>query len=237
MTDRAAVVIFSGGLDSTTALYWAKKEFSRIFAITFHYGQRHSLEIEMAKITARNAGVDEHLIFEVDLSKIGASALTDKNLEVPETKSTEEIARRGIPVTYVPFRNGIFISIAAAYAESKGISDIVGGWNAVDFSGYPDCRPDFLSAMEEALNQGTKLGAEGKRWKIHAPLIKMTKGEIIRLGLSLGADYSYSVSCYRGEEVPCMRCDSCLLRAKGWLEVGEEDHLIKRLKEEGKITE
>ncbi|SMP11269.1 7-cyano-7-deazaguanine synthase [Desulfurobacterium pacificum] len=233
----AAVVIFSGGLDSTTALYWAKKHFDEVYAITFDYGQRHSIEVEMAKITAKNAGVKEHFIFEIDLSKIGGSALTDRSIEVPEAKSVEEVLSRGIPSTYVPFRNGIFISIAAAYAETKGTTDIVGGWNAVDYSGYPDCRPEFLKAMEEALNKGTKIGAEGGKWTIHAPLIHLTKGEIIKLGLSLGADYSYSISCYRGEEIPCMKCDSCILRAKGWLEAGEEDHLIKRLREEGKIQE
>ena len=233
----SAVVILSGGLDSTTALYWAKRKFDSVYAITFNYGQRHSLEVEFAKITAKKAGVKEHLIFDLDLSKIGASALTDLSLEVPSPSSVEEIKERGIPVTYVPFRNGIFISVAAAYAESKGTTNLVGGWNAVDYSGYPDCRPQFLKAMEEALNLGTKLGAEGQKWKIHAPLINLTKGEIIALGLKLGADYSYSISCYRGEEVPCMSCDSCLLRAKGWEEVGEEDHLIKRLKQEGKILE
>jgi len=233
----SAVVIFSGGLDSTTALYWAKKNFDEVYALTFYYGQRHSIEIEMAKITAKNAGVKEHVLFEVDLSKFGASALTDRSIEVPETYSVEEIKERGIPVTYVPFRNGVFISIAAAYAESRNTTNLVGGWNAVDYSGYPDCRPEFLSAMEEALNRGTKLGVEGKKWKIHAPLIKLTKGEIIKLGLSLGADYAYSISCYRGTEVPCGKCDSCVLRAKGWMEAGEEDHLIKRLKREGKIME
>lgn len=233
----SAVVIFSGGLDSTTALYWAKKNFDEVYAITFYYGQRHSIEIEMAKITAKNAGVKEHVLFDVDLSNFGASALTDRSIEVPETYSVEEIKERGIPVTYVPFRNGVFISIAAAYAESRNTTNLVGGWNAVDYSGYPDCRPEFLSAMEEALNRGTKLGAEGKKWKIHAPLIKLTKGEIIKLGLSFGADYAYSVSCYRGTEVPCGKCDSCVLRAKGWIEAGEEDHLIKRLKREGKIME
>jgi len=233
----SAVVILSGGLDSTTALYWAKRHFREIRAITFAYGQRHALEVEMAKITAKRAGVSEHLIYEIDLSKIGASALTDSSLDIPEPKSVEEIKERGIPITYVPFRNGIFISIAAAYAESRGTTHLVGGWNAVDYSGYPDCRPEFLRAMEEALNLGTKLGAEGKSWKIHAPLINLTKGEIIKLGLELGADYSYSISCYRGGEVPCGKCDSCLLRAKGWEEVGEEDHLIARLKREGRVEE
>lgn len=234
---ESAVVIFSGGLDSTTVLYWAKKNFEKVYAITFYYGQRHSIEVEMAKKTAERAGVDEHVVFKVDLSAFGASALTDRKIKVPETKSIEEIKERGIPVTYVPFRNGVFISIAAAFAESRNTTNLVGGWNVVDYSGYPDCRPEFLSAMEEALNRGTKLGSEGRKWKIHAPLINLTKGEIIKLGLSLGADYSYSISCYRGKEVPCMRCDSCILRAKGWEEVGEEDHLIKRLKEEGKIVE
>jgi len=234
---ESSVVILSGGLDSTTALYWAKKHFKKVYAITFDYGQRHSLEVEMAKLIAQRAGVKEHLIFPIDLSKIGASALTDLSIDVPEPESVEDILEGGIPATYVPFRNGIFISVAAAYAESKGTTHLVGGWNAVDYSGYPDCRPEFLKAMERALELGTKLGAEGQKWYIHAPLINLTKGEIIKLGLELGADYSYSISCYRGGEIPCGRCDSCLLRAKGWAEVGEEDHLIKRLKEEGKIVE
>ncbi len=233
----SAVVIFSGGLDSTTALYWAKRNFEKVYAITFFYGQRHSVEVDMARITAENAGVDEHVVFEVDLSRFGGSALTSEQIEVPETASVEEIEQRGIPVTYVPFRNGVFISLAASYGETRGATDIVGGWNVVDYSGYPDCRPEFLKAMEEALNLGTKVGVEGKRWRIHAPLIKLGKAEIIKLGISLGADYSYSVSCYRGGEVPCGRCDSCVLRAKGWLEVGKVDHLIERLRREGKITE
>ncbi len=234
---NSAVVIFSGGLDSTTALYWAKRKFDRVYAITFFYGQRHGIEVEMAKITAKNAGVDEHKIFEVDLAQFGGSALTDMKIEVPKTSSLEEIEERGIPVTYVPFRNGIFISLAAAYAETKGCTNVVGGWNAVDYSGYPDCRPEFLKSMESALNKGTKIGVEGKSWRILAPLINLRKSEIIKLGLSIGADYSYSISCYRGGEVPCGECDSCVLRAKGWLEAGAEDHLIKRLKKEGKIRE
>ncbi|OMH40584.1 7-cyano-7-deazaguanine synthase QueC [Desulfurobacterium indicum] len=234
---NSCVVILSGGLDSTTVLYWAKKHFDDVYAITFFYGQRHNIEVEMARKIAENARVKEHKIFEIDLSRIGGSALTDKSIDVPEAHTVEEIKDRGIPITYVPFRNGIFISIAAAYAETKGCTDIAGGWNAVDYSGYPDCRPEFLKSMEETLNRGTKIGVEGVRWHIHAPLINLTKGEIIKLGLSLGADYSYSVSCYRGGEIPCGRCDSCVLRAKGWEEVGEEDHLIRRLKREGKIQE
>ncbi len=228
-----ALVIFSGGIDSTTCLYWARKNFREVYAITFDYGQRHRIEVEFAKITARKAGVKEHKIFRIDLRQIGGSALTD-DIEVPE-RPEEEIEAGGIPATYVPFRNGILISIAAAYAETKGIQHIVGGWNAVDFSGYPDCRPQFIKAMEAAVNTGTKAAVEGKPFRIHAPLINLTKGQIIALGLSLGADYSHSISCYRGEEVPCGRCDSCKLRAKGWREVGIMDHLIERLIREGKL--
>ena len=232
-----ALVIFSGGIDSTTALYWAKSKFKEVYAITFFYSQKHSIEVEMAKITAKNAGVKEHFVFEVNLGAFGGSSLLEGGPEIPETRDVKEIEERGIPSTYVPFRNGVFIALSASFAESRGITNIVGGWNAVDFSGYPDCREEFLKAMENALNLGTKLGVEGKRWKIHAPLINLSKGEIIKLGLELGADYSYSVSCYRGGEVPCMRCDSCILRAKGWEEAGVEDHLIQRLKREGKILE
>jgi 7-cyano-7-deazaguanine synthase len=172
----SAVVIFSGGLDSTTALYWAKRKFDEVYAITFYYGQRHSLEVEMAKITAKNAGVKEHLLFEVDLSKIGASALTDKNIEVPETKSVEEIKERGIPVTYVPFRNGVFISIAAAYAESLGTTHLVGGWNAVDYSGYPDCRKPFIKALEKTLTLSMDY-----KFTIHTPLMNLSKAKTSRI--------------------------------------------------------
>jgi 7-cyano-7-deazaguanine synthase len=233
----SAVVLLSGGIDSTTALYWAKERFTKLYAITFYYAQKHSIEVEMAKITATNAGVEEHIVFNVSLNELCRSALTSPDLEVPETHTVEEIEERGIPPTYVPFRNGVFISLSASYAETVGTTHIVGGWNAVDYSGYPDCRPEFLKAMESALNKGTKAGAEGKRWHIHAPLVNLTKGEIIKLGLSLGADYSYSVSCYRGLEVPCMKCDSCILRAKGWAEAKAQDHLIERLRREGKIPE
>ena len=231
-----ALVIFSGGIDSTTSLYWAKAHFKEVYAITFDYGQRHRIEVEFAKIIAEKAGVMEHKIFSIDLTQIGGSALTDLSIPVPEGRDEEEILSSGIPVTYVPFRNGIFISIAAAYAEAKGITDIVGGWNAVDFSGYPDCRREFLDAMENALNLGTKIGAEkGKPFRIHSPLINLRKHEIIALGLSLGADYSYSISCYKGQEIPCGLCDSCRLREKGWRQLGIMDHLVERLIREGKL--
>ena len=229
---KKGVVIFSGGLDSTTALYWAREHFQEVYALTFFYGQRHALEVEMAKRIARRVGVKEHGFLEVDLTQVGGSALTDPGLEVPLDR---EPTREGIPITYVPFRNGIFLALAAAWAEVRGISHLVGGWNAVDFSGYPDCRKEFLEAMEEAINLGTKAGAQGALFTIHAPLIDLTKAGIIALGLSLGADYSWSLSCYRGGEVPCGRCDSCQLRARGWRELGIMDHLVERLLREGKI--
>ena len=227
-----AVVIFSGGLDSTTALYWAWERFEEVYALTFIYGQRHALEVEMAGRIARRVGVKEHGFLEVDLTQIGGSALTDPALELPLDR---EPTREGIPVTYVPFRNGIFLSLAAAWAEVRGISHLVGGWNAVDFSGYPDCRPQFLEAMERALNLGTKAGVEGTPFTLHAPLIDLTKAGIIALGLSLGADYSWSLSCYQGGEIPCGRCDSCQLRARGWRELGIMDHLLERLLREGRL--
>jgi len=230
------VVIFSGGLDSTTVLYWAKKFFKNVYAITFDYGQRHKIELEMARKIASKVGVKEHKVFKVDLTQIGASALTDINIEVPKTESEKEIFERGIPITYVPFRNGIFLALAAAYAESKGITNVAGGWNQVDFSGYPDCRKEFLENFEKTLNAGTKIAVEGKPWTIYAPLLNLKKEDIIKLGISLGADYSYSISCYRGSEVPCLSCDSCVLRINAFKRLNLEDPLITRLKKEGKLT-
>jgi len=227
------VVVFSGGLDSTTALYWAREVFREVYVLTFFYGQRHALEVEMARKIARRVGVKEHGFLEVDLTQIGGSALTDPALEVPLDR---EPVQEGIPITYVPFRNGIFLSLAAAWAEVRGVSHVVGGWNAVDFSGYPDCREGFLRAMERAINLGTKAGVEGRPFTIHAPLIHLSKAQIISLGLSLGADYSWSLSCYTGREVPCGRCDSCILRARGWRAVGIMDHLLERLMREGKLS-
>ncbi len=231
-----ALVIFSGGLDSTTCLWWARERFEEVHTVTFHYGQRHSLEVKFAGLISKRARAKSHRVLRIDLRQIGGSALTDDAMEIPD-RGEEEIASRSIPSTYVPFRNGILISLAAAYAETLGIQDLVGGWNAVDFSGYPDCRPSFLKAMEKALNEGTKAAMEGRPFRIHAPLINLKKSQIIALGLSLGADYSYSLSCYRGDEVPCGRCDSCRLRAKGWRELGLVDHLIERLTREGKIVD
>jgi 7-cyano-7-deazaguanine synthase len=166
----------------------------------------------------------------LNLDEIGGSALTQKDIPIPQRGSAAEVmGSNGIPITYVPFRNGIFLSIAAAYAEVKGISHLVGGWNSVDYSGYPDCRREFLNVMERAITLGSKAGVEGRPFAIHAPLISLSKTEIIVLGLSLGADYSLTLSCYRGEEPPCETCDSCLLRADGWRRLGFMDQATERM--------
>ena len=229
----SALVLFSGGIDSTTALYWALRRYDRVLPVIFDYGQRHRVEINMARKTARRLRLDPRLI-KVDLRQIGGSALTDEKIKVPAFKQAEEI-KEGLPVTYVPFRNGIFIGLAAALAETIDISHVVCGFNVIDSPNYPDTTGSFVRAMEKAINEGTGARLKGKKLRIIAPFLKMKKSDIIRLGLSLGADYSYSVSCYAGGEIPCGRCSSCLLRARAWQEVGEKDHLLVRLKKEGKI--
>ncbi len=232
-----AIVIYSGGLDSTTCLFWALDEFDEVHTITFDYSQRHSIEIEYSKKTIELAErikgkkVFSHY-FKLDLSQIGGSALTDLSIDVPKKRSDEEISS-GIPITYVPFRNGVFLSITAAMAERHEVYNIIGGWNVLDYSGYPDCRGEFLNTFEKAINLGTKAGAEGKNFKILTPLIKMKKSEIILFGKEHGADYSYSYSCYTGKEIPCGECDSCILRAKGFKEAGLEDDFLVRLRNEG----
>jgi len=229
----SALVLFSGGIDSTTALYWALRRYDRVLPVIFDYGQRHRVEINMARKTARRLGLEPRLI-KVDLRQIGGSALTDEKIKVPAFKQAEEI-KEGLPVTYVPFRNGIFIGLATALAETIDISHVVCGFNVIDSPNYPDTTGSFVRAMEKAINEGTGARLKGKKLRIIAPFLKMKKSDIIRLGLSLGADYSYSVSCYAGGEIPCGRCSSCLLRARAWQEVGEKDHLLVRLKKEGKI--
>ena len=229
----SALVLFSGGIDSTTALYWALRRYARVLPVIFDYGQRHRVEINMARKTARRLGLEPRLI-KVDLRQIGGSALTDEKIKVPAFKQAEEI-KEGLPVTYVPFRNGIFIGLATALAETIDISHVVCGFNVIDSPNYPDTTGGFVRAMEKAINEGTRARLKGKKLRIIAPFLKMKKSDIIRLGLSLGADYSYSVSCYAGGEIPCGRCSSCLLRARAWQEVGEKDHLLVRLKKEGKI--
>ncbi|MBN2198312.1 MAG: 7-cyano-7-deazaguanine synthase QueC [Candidatus Aminicenantes bacterium] len=228
----ACIVLFSGGLDSTTALYWARKSYDRLELLTFDYGQRHRVEIEMARRTASRLGLNP-FVLPVDLSAVGASALTDPSIPVPELDALP--ADGPLPTTtYVPFRNGIFLALAAAWAEAREIRDIVCGFNILDSPDYPDTKPEFVRAMERAVRLGTKVGTRGQALRILAPFIRMKKSDIIRLGLGLGADYSTSVSCYRGNEIPCGRCPACLLRQRAWEEAGRPDPLLARLKKEGK---
>ena len=226
-----SVVLFSGGIDSTTALYWAIQEGENVWALTFDYGQRHAIEIQMAQETAKKLKI-AHDILSIDLRQIKGSSLTDPTRPLPEFHSAEEI-ESDVPSTYVPFRNGIFLSLAAAWAEVQNIRDIVCGFNVIDSPNYPDTTPAFVEAMGAALNSGTKATTKKNAFKIHAPFIHLTKSEIIQKGLSLGADYSHSISCYSGQEIPCRKCSSCLLRQRAWETVGTKDPLLERLEKEG----
>jgi 7-cyano-7-deazaguanine synthase len=224
LTNKKAIVLLSGGLDSTTTLAVALDEGFTIHALSFRYGQRHSVELERARQIASAFGVEKHLILDIDLRAIGGSALTD-DLEVPKDRTGGEIVS-GIPVTYVPARNTIFLSFALAWAEVCNAEDIFIGVNALDYSGYPDCRPEYIEAFERMANLATKAGVEGQqRLKIHTPLVRMTKAEIIKTGLRLGVDYSLTHSCYdpTPDERACGKCDSCLLRLKGFREAGARD--------------
>jgi 7-cyano-7-deazaguanine synthase len=232
-TGKKAVVLFSGGIDSTTALYWARIRYDEVSALSFDYGQRHRVELALARRLTRRLLL-VHRILKVDLRQVGGSALTDTSIKLPEFRNAGGSAP-GIPVTYVPFRNGIFLALAAAWAEAKGIDDIICGFNTIDSPAYPDTGAPFVRAMQGAVDMGTGAVSGGRRIRIAAPFIRKKKSEIIRLGLSLGADYSFSVSCYAGREVPCRRCSSCRLRKKAWEETGTEDHLLARLRKEGKI--
>lgn len=220
---KKAVVLLSGGLDSTTTLAIAKAERYECYCLSFQYGQRQSVELERAKEIAEKMGAAEHLVLRLDLDKIGGSALTD-DIEVPKEREMEEITH-GIPVTYVPGRNTIFLSHAAAWAEVLGASDIFIGINVMDYSGYPDCRPEYLKAFEETVNLGSKAGSEGDRFTIHAPLMQLTKKEIIQRGTELGVDYGMTHSCYDPDELgrACGECDACQLRLKGFHEAGLKD--------------
>jgi 7-cyano-7-deazaguanine synthase len=229
MTTHRAVVLLSGGVDSTTVLAIAKQEGFEPYAMSFRYGQRHKIEVERAKELAAKMGVTRHIVVEIDLRAFGGSALTS-DIDVPKNRPFSEMSH-GIPVTYVPARNTIFLSYALAWAEVLGSSDIFVGVNALDYSGYPDCRPEYIEAYERMANLATKAGVEGRqKLKIHTPLIRMTKADIIRTGLSLGVDYGSTSSCYDPGPLaePCGNCDSCLLRAKGFSELGAEDPLVKR---------
>lgn len=216
----------SGGLDSTTALAIAKSEGYELYCLSFRYGQRHTCELASARRVAEAFGAKGHLVIEVDLRPVGGSALTD-NIEVPKGRSESDM-QKNIPATYVPARNTIFLSYAVAWAEVLGASDIFIGVNVIDYSGYPDCRPQFIEAFERMANLATKAGTEGGvQLKIRTPLISMTKAEIIKKGLELGVDYGMTHSCYdpSPQGTPCGRCDSCLIRKKGFAEAGVPDPL------------
>jgi len=230
MSKPKAVVLLSGGLDSTTVLAMALSEGFEAYAMSFRYGQRHSVELKSAEEVARRFGAARHIILDVDLRGFGGSALTG-DTEVPKDRSTLDMAH-GIPVTYVPARNTIFLSFALAWAEVLGSSDIFVGVNALDYSGYPDCRPEYIAAYERMANLATKAGVEGaQKLKIHAPLCTLSKADIVRVGTALGIDYSITSSCYDPDPDgrPCAHCDACLLRAKGFAEAGMADPLMLRL--------
>jgi 7-cyano-7-deazaguanine synthase len=220
---RKCVVLLSGGLDSTTALAVAKSQGLEPHALTVLYGQRHDVEVEAARRVAAALGVAEHKFVTVGLRQLGGSALTD-DIDVPKDRPHEELGS-GIPSTYVPARNTIFLALALAYAETIGAYDVVIGVNTQDYSGYPDCRPEFIEAFENLANVGTKMGAEGSKFLIHTPLANLSKVEIIKKGLALGVDYAMTHSCYDPDENdrPCGRCDSCLIRAKAFAELGMKD--------------
>ena len=224
---KKAVILSSGGIDSTTAMAMAKREGYDLYSLSFDYGQRHAVELEAAARTAAALGARQHLVIRIDLGKIGGSALTDE-IAVPHGRSEEQLAS-GIPVTYVPARNTIFLSYALAWAEVLEAADIFIGVNAVDYSGYPDCRPEYIRAFEAMANLAIKAAVEGKlKISIRTPLIRMTKAEIIRTGTELGVDYRLTHSCYdpdaRGRA--CGDCDSCLLRKKGFREAGISDPTV-----------
>ncbi|MEO1525692.1 MAG: 7-cyano-7-deazaguanine synthase QueC [Planctomycetota bacterium] len=219
-----AVVLLSGGLDSATCVAIAKDSGFAVHAISFRYGQRHEYELDRAAALAASFEVASHRVIDINLSQFGGSALTDEALVVPKADSVEEIGD-DIPITYVPARNTVFLSLALALSETIDAADIFIGVNALDYSGYPDCRPEYIAAFEAMANLATKAGTEGRKLTIHTPLIDLTKGQIIAKGLSLGVDYSMTLSCYdpRPGGVPCGRCDACLLRGKGFAENGLTD--------------
>lgn len=223
MSERA-VVLLSGGLDSATALAVARRDGRAPYALSVLYGQRHSVELDCARQVAASGGAAGHILAEVDLRLFGGSALTD-DLDVPKHNSVGELDNSEVPVTYVPARNTIFLSLALAYAETLGASDIYVGVNALDYSGYPDCRPEYIAAYERMARLATVAGVSGRPLSIHTPLINLTKGQIIELGTQLGVDYSLTSSCYDPQSGPtaCGRCDSCLLRLKGFEDVGLTD--------------
>jgi len=226
---KNAVILLSGGLDSTTTLAIAKAEGFAPYALSFRYGQRHAVELESAARVAQALGVVEHVIADIDLRRFGGSALT-ADIAVPKARSPASIGE-GIPITYVPARNTVFLSFALAWAEVLGSSDLFIGVNALDYSGYPDCRPEYIAAYERMANLATAAGVAGRRrLRIHTPLIHLTKAQIVARGVALGVDYALTSSCYDpGEDGrPCGECDSCQLRAKGFAQAGVADPLLAR---------
>ncbi len=219
-----AVVLLSGGLDSSTALAWARAQDFDCYALSVAYGQRHQAELDAAARVARSLGAREHRLMHVDLAGIGGSALTDWSIALPEQPSA------GIPVSYVPARNTLLLALALAWAEVLAARDLVIGVNAVDYSGYPDCRPEFIRSFESLAALGTKAGVEGARWRVHAPLIALSKAQIIRLGAGMGVDYASTVSCYQADAGgrACGRCDSCRLRREGFEAAGVADPTVYR---------
>ena len=225
-----AVVLLSGGLDSVTCLYWAKANFAKVTAVSFNYGQRHNSELNAAKRIAATAQVD-HRIIEIDLAQLGGSALTDHSLVIPDASVTDFSDNQhndSIPITYVPARNTIFLSYALAVAEVTQSHAIVIGVNAIDYSGYPDCRPEYIDAFEKMANLATKAGVMGNHLHIATPLLHLSKADIIKLGVSLGVDYALTVSCYRADSEgrACGQCDSCYLRQQGFLQAEIEDPTV-----------
>ncbi|WP_248745075.1 7-cyano-7-deazaguanine synthase QueC [Pseudomonas sp. MWU12-2037] len=218
-TDKKAVILLSGGLDSATVVAMARAEGYSCYTLSFDYGQRHRAELQAAERVARDLGVIEHKVIGLNLNGIGGSALTDSSIDVPEAPS------EGIPVTYVPARNTVFLSLALGWAEVLGARDIFIGVNAVDYSGYPDCRPEFVEAFETLANLATKAGVEGNGFRIQAPLQNLSKGDIVQAGIKLGVDYSLTVSCYQADAngFACGKCDSCRLRAEGFAAAGISD--------------
>jgi len=216
---KRAVVLLSGGLDSVTTLAMAKEQGFECYTLSFNYGQRHDSELIAAEKLSNQVGAVEHKVINIDLRAIGGSALTDNKIDVPE------LHQEGIPITYVPARNTIFLSIALGWAEVLSAEAIFVGVNAVDYSGYPDCRPEYVEAFEQMANLATKAGVEGQKLTIHAPLMKMTKAEIIRQGIKLGIDYSQTISCYQADSdgLACGRCDSCRFRQQGFEQAGIDD--------------
>ena len=219
-----AVVLVSGGLDSTTCLAMAREKGFDLYALTFNYGQRHDHELNSAKMVVDFFNIQNHSIIDIDLAQFGGSALTDQ-IDVPKKRDLSDMA--DIPVTYVPARNTVFLSLALAWAEVLGSFDIFIGVNALDYSGYPDCRPEYISSFEKTANLATKAGVSGSSFRIHTPLIDLTKSEIVKVGMDLGVDYSLTSSCYDPDQEgnPCGLCDACYLRLKGFKEAGITDPL------------